>query len=468
MPHSFGEALRQLRKTTPDPQKGGVLTQARLAELISRYLALNSSWPHPQTISDWERGRDQLDAWRDRNVLLVIAKIFAEFDALNDAAAVDTFFAAGGYAPLSPPEQADIFGHAATPFPPKSSATAGASLRHRLPPPTYTHLVGVAETIARLTTVLRAPHPPWLISIEGLGGIGKTTLADHLLRTAITDGATDTFAWVSARQEIFSPVAGLQSTGTPALTPAGLVDDLLKQLDAQAALALPPPERLTALSRRLRDVPFLFVVDNLETAVDYETILPTLRALANPGKFILTSRRSLQAHPDVYCLNLTELAPAAALQLIRQEAALRGVSALASASDAQLTDIYATVGGNPLALKLVIGQITLLSLPTVLHNLRQAQGKKIDELYTFIYWQAWHALSPHGQQVLLTMPLAQGGTFAQVMALSRLDSDITTRALEELATLSLVQVGGELDERRYTIHRLTETFLLNEALKWQQ
>jgi hypothetical protein len=29
------------------------------------------------------------------------------------------------------------------------------------------------------------------------------------------------------------------------------------------------------------------------------------------------------------------------------------------------------------------------------------------------------------------------------------------------------QVGGGLDNRRYSIHRLTETFLLHEALKWR-
>jgi hypothetical protein len=32
---------------------------------------------------------------------------------------------------------------------------------------------------------------------------------------------------------------------------------------------------------------------------------------------------------------------------------------------------------------------------------------------------------------------------------------------------SLVISRGDLEERRYSIHRLTETFLLNEVLKWQ-
>ena len=65
------------------------------------------------------------------------------------------------------------------------------------------------------------------------------------------------------------------------------------------------------------------------------------------------------------------------------------------------------------------------------------------------------------------MPLAQGGTIAQISALSGLDEPTVDNALATLAHRSLVQVGGTLTDRRYTIHRLTETFLLTEALKWQ-
>jgi hypothetical protein len=39
--------------------------------------------------------------------------------------------------------------------------------------------------------------------------------------------------------------------------------------------------------------------------------------------------------------------------------------------------------------------------------------------------------------------------------------------LMNLTRLSLVEVGGDLEHRRYRIHRLTETFLLNEVVKWQ-
>jgi hypothetical protein len=76
-------------------------------------------------------------------------------------------------------------------------------------------------------------------------------------------------------------------------------------------------------------------------------------------------------------------------------------------------------------------------------------------------------LDTASRKLLLVMPLAQNGPFDQLMTLTNLDRDTLNQALQGLVTLSLVQVGGNLQERRYTIHRLTETFLLNEAIQWK-
>jgi len=65
------------------------------------------------------------------------------------------------------------------------------------------------------------------------------------------------------------------------------------------------------------------------------------------------------------------------------------------------------------------------------------------------------------------MPLAQDGPFTQLLALTGLEEDALNDALENLIMLSLVEANGGIEERRYRIHRLTETFLLTEVAKWQ-
>ena len=328
-------------------------------------------------------------------------------------------------------------------------------------------LIGVEEPLNQMLGLLTAPEPPWVISIEGLGGIGKTALANALVRQPALSGRFADIAWVSAKQEEFLPGIGIAETNWPALDPETLTDTLLEQLGQSVDLTQSPQEKRLALTRLLKQAPYLIVIDNLETVADYQTLLSPLRQWANPSKFVLTSRHSLRAHPDVYCLSLPGLNQVDTLRLIRHEAKIRGLSMLAEASEAQLQSIYEVVGGNPLALKLVVGQIAVLSLSHVLESLKQAQGKEINALYTYIYWQAWHALDPASRQVLLVMPLAQEGALAQLAALAQLETYELSQALQQLATLSLVQVRGGLEERRYTIHRLTESFLLKEAIQWQ-
>jgi hypothetical protein len=342
-----------------------------------------------------------------------------------------------------------------------------AELDQRLLLPPREELVGVREYFSRLLPLLTTAGPPWLISIEGLGGIGKTALAGALLRHPDLMYPFTDLAWVSAKPQDFYPGLELVENPRAALSPQALIEALLKQLWPEQPLPDSPGERQMLLSRRLKERPILVVVDNLETIVDYETLLPLLSQLASPGKFILTSRHSLRQVSPVYCCQLAALSLADALEFIRSQARRRSIEALTAATDADLTRIFEVVGGHPLALKLVIGQLSALPLAQVIDHLKSATGREIDQLYTYIYWQAWQMLAPPGQQLLLMMPLAQHGSFDQLLALSQLAPADLSQAIHQLARLSLLQISGSLATPRYTIHRLTETFLLNEAIKWR-
>lgn len=340
-------------------------------------------------------------------------------------------------------------------------------LEKRLSLPPQPRLFGVEDRLTSLLEKLIAPATSWLTSIEGMGGIGKTALVNAVIRQPELIIEFKDMAWVSAKRRAFFPGMGLENTSLPALTVESLIDTLLEQFDQTACLTQSPQEKRTALIRLLKQAPYLIVIDNLETVVDYQTLLPMLWEIANPSKVVLTSRHSLRAYPEVSCLTLAPLSQADTFVLIRYEATMRGLPMLANAADADLDRIYQVVGGNPLALKLVAGQTAFLPLSQVLDNLKAARGKNISELYTYIYWQGWEMLTDPARQTLLIMPLAQEGDLKHLLVLSRLEPNELHDALQQLATLSLVQVEGDLENRRYSIHRLTETFLLNEAIRWQ-
>ncbi len=342
----------------------------------------------------------------------------------------------------------------------------------RLPPAAYTELVGVEAHIEHLSRILTAPEAPWLVAIEGLGGLGKTTLAHATVRhLAGVTGAFADYAWVSAQQQTLVLGSGIRPLGEPALTTEGLIGSLATQLltDDGGPVPATPERALAALVARLHRVPSLIVVDNLETVADVETLLPTLARLVEPTKFLLTSRQTVARAAEAHHFAIPELPENAALRLIRNEAQLRGLQHVANATDAELQPLYAAVGGNPLALRLVTGQCSLLTLAQIIANLREARGKQVEALYRFIYWEDWRLLSEDGRNTLLLMPLfAQGGAdLATIGRVSELSEERLLDALGELERLSLVSIDGDLHSRRYSIHRLTESFLLKEVLKWQ-
>jgi LuxR family glucitol operon transcriptional activator len=349
----------------------------------------------------------------------------------------------------------------------EAKRTRQASLIHRLEPPTYTQLVAVESHLQRLESVVLGQDQPWLISIEGIGGIGKTALADTLVRRLIAQGVIAEIGWVTARAETFDFGRGITLLEKPALTAEALMATLAAQLMPDVPLS--PAHIQTLLQQRLKAQPHVIVIDNLETLADARRLLATLRSLANPTKFILTTRESLYAEPDLFAFPVPELDRPSALAFIRQEAARRNQKQLSQASDEMLQPIVETVGGNPLAIRLLIGQTHVHALSSVLANLQQAQGTKVEELYTYIYRQAWDQLDEAPRQVLLAMPLvtSYGATLAQLAATSAIAEAPLMDALELLVRLSLVDSVGSLHESRYTIHSLTRTFLHEQVLQWR-
>lgn len=336
----------------------------------------------------------------------------------------------------------------------------------RLEPPTYSQLFGVAEKMAEARAQLETASEPWLVALEGLGGIGKTSLADALARELACGFHFREIGWVSARRRLFRLSGDIETlTDQPALTLAELVDRLIDQFELAGLRRQSDAEKLAGVKGFLRSQPCLVIIDNLETAADYRPLVSQLRDLVGPSKFLVTTRHSLRDVSGVYTLTLRELSRDDTLALIRHEAETRGLRELADAPEMDLAQIYDVTDGNPLATKLIIGQIHTLSLPTALARFSAARGKPVEELLSFIYANAWQALDQDSRRVLQAMLLVteEGGRLEQITAAAELDEDDTIACLQRLVTLSLVNVGGDLRERRYSLHQLTQTFLARQS-----
>ncbi|MEZ4708279.1 MAG: NB-ARC domain-containing protein [Caldilineaceae bacterium] len=351
-----------------------------------------------------------------------------------------------------------------------------AHFLNRLEAPTYDRLFGVDKLADQLLQLLTKPGPPWLAALEGMGGLGKTALADAVMRRAIAQQRFGGYGWVSARQQRFHLAGAITPLARPALSAEQLIEQLAAQIAPQPATEhgfLPPvlanEATLLRLTDHLQTAPHLIVVDNLETVGDLEALLPTLQRLANPTKFLLTSRAHIHSETATYPLPVPELCEADALALVRHEAELRNQPELAQIDARRFGPIYAAVGGNPLALRLVVGQTHIHSLPLVLDDLQMARGQPVQNLYTYIYRQAWTWLDETGRELLLAMLHAdpQGEELDYIVGVSGLKLASTVSAMNDLVRLNLVDARGALAQRQYSIHALTRSFLHEQVLQWQ-
>ena len=344
--------------------------------------------------------------------------------------------------------------------------TAQEKLTRHLPPPSYTLLFGVEQVLAQLLEHLDAPNDHWLISIEGLGGLGKTALAREAVGRAVSTGRFTGMAWLTAKREFYT-WRGLEESDQPALTYEQLLDGIGEQLGDSGWGPLPLAAKQERVRALLHAQSNLVVVDNLETAADCEALPGHLWGLARPSKFLLTSRHRVAPDASAYTvstLSLDELPEANSLALLRHEGRLRGLRELFEAGDEALHPILAVTGGHPLALKLVVGLLASLPLDRVLARL-QLREPRVDPLYQFLYRPSWELLTDSGKQLLRTMAMlpVTGGDWEELAAASGLDGAELEAAVQDLIVHSLLQASG-LAERNYSIHRLTHQFVLSQVM----
>ncbi len=335
------------------------------------------------------------------------------------------------------------------------------SLESVLPPPTYTRLFGVDELCQRLVDLLTSQEAPWVVALVGMGGLGKTAVSDWVTRHLIQQLSFSHLVWIKAGA---SHTMGGQAE-PPSLTYEKILNQLLAQLFPGARAPLELADRTTKVRQALKARPYLVVIDNLEAAEDTSILLNRLNDLAQPSKFLLTTRIRVAKQAAIRDVSLDELSFADSAAFMRHHAAETGVTAVAQATDEDLQKVYGKVGGNPLAIKIVVNLLDMLPLNRLLDGLTQNYPTQVLEMYNRIYWQAWQTLSENGRTLLKAMPLTrEPADVDYLLAISGLSENAIWPAIEELRQRSLLEVEGDLHEKRYGIHHLTDTFLRTEII----
>lgn len=335
-----------------------------------------------------------------------------------------------------------------------------------IPDEPYYFLPGRERNLTRLLTALQDAQGPLIIAIDGLGGLGKTSLAIELARRALRQGLFEGAVGDSAQQEFFTGGEIVQ-VHEAVLDFEHLLDSIARQLGRWELPTLKPEEKQAHLIRLMRQHRYLVLVDNLETAENATALVTRLRSLLGTSKAIVTSRKQVR-HDFVQALSLQALAPEDSLAFLRADLQRYDGHPLLHAPQEKLAEIHEVTGGAPLAMKLVVAQARFLDLDLVLSQLRQAGS----DLYTYIFRRSWGQLSPITQRVLIyvgrTVVTTAGWEELTSVGIAENEEQLL-RAIDQLVAYSLLNVSSAPHQKRYGIHQLTRQFVNSELPKlWRE
>jgi len=188
-----------------------------------------------------------------------------------------------------------------------------------LPLPDTTRLIEVGDTLTRLSEMFTDLAGARLVSLEGIGGIGKTALARAFVALPEVIVNWPVILWVSARQASLAEDGSLLTVVDPATTLEDISIRMAEQLGLTSLSGKPLVERLEGLHSSLANKKTLVVVDNLETIEEHQVLVPALAKLAGLSRFLITTHQRLRGFPFVHTIPLNELSSDEAYNLMSAE-----------------------------------------------------------------------------------------------------------------------------------------------------
>lgn len=323
-------------------------------------------------------------------------------------------------------------------------------------------LVGRTAELAALLELLQPQFAP-LITVDGVGGVGKTELVITALHRclaagmgALHDPSVPKFAaiiFTTAKQQTLTG-EGLLIHQQARRTLRDIFRDIAQVLDRPEITHAAPEDQ----DRLVRDLLHQFkgrlclIVDNLETLENRQAIMGFLYHLPPHVKVIVTTRERVLIYTPIQLRGLAEVD---AWALLAHEADGKGVRL----TEEDIQTLLEKVGGVPAALLYAVGQRAAgYSLATTLTRIYHAPG----DVARFCFVESVAPLrdSPAHHLLMALALFPQSPTRIALAAAAGLSADplAVEEGLAQLQKLSLVTQH----EERYSVLPLTREYALAE------
>jgi tetratricopeptide (TPR) repeat protein len=341
--------------------------------------------------------------------------------------------------------------------PDRSALPEPKRVYHNLPQPDYGTFIGREKELAQVHRILRPyPHSQHaLVTIDGIGGIGKSALALEVAHRYLRDydrlpeeERFEAIIWTSAKSAVLTadgiaPRRQITRTQEDIYTAISVA---LEREDITRARSEDQDELVTKALTRQRT---LLIVDNLET-VDDERVNAFLRELPAPTKAIVTTRHRIDV---AYPVRLTGMPKEDGLALIVQECAKKDVTL----TEAEAKKLYDRTGGVPLA---IVWSVAQMGFGHPVEAVLRRLGQPSEDIARYCFEGAMeHIRGKPAHKLLMALSLfatdASRGALGYVADLPKLDQDEGLVALERLSLLNR-------QASRFSLLPLTRSYLVHE------
>jgi len=307
-------------------------------------------------------------------------------------------------------------------------------------PPAPLHFVGRAAELAALQAHLRQPQGKRLVALVGMGGIGKTTLAEHLahdLRSYFADGV------------LWAYVAGTE--------PLDILGGWAQAYNYDFSGLSDVENRAAAVRGVLVDKQTLLVLDDVRSLSRVRPLL-----VGGPRSAVLLTTRDLDVanalNAQIYLIE--EMTPGDGVQLLER---ILGAERVAAEQDAA-REICERLQNLPLAVEITAQRLhsrprrRLADMAERLQSVQDRLDLAIsDRAVRTSFMVSWESLDGALRQVFALLAVFEGRSFAAPALANLAGLDVYT-AEDRLFALTALSLLTEEEEVRYRQHPLLADF----------
>ena len=338
---------------------------------------------------------------------------------------------------------------------------------HNLPSAPFHEFVGRSKQLTDLHNLFIHENTT-LLQIDGIGGIGKTSLVYQYCQQLIYDKGNhfDFIVWMSSKRTIFTPEGERKERNFVACF-QDVIDQIVKFLGPSELEA--SEDLIEYVMDLIQQNKVLLVIDNMETLLDKD-LIEFLFNLPKGAKVILTTRE-LISNFQMSKLTLLGLDEKEFLDFSEAEfLRLTGKSFQSSYSDYS-HELYNLTKGMPLATQLVLNQLSLNApIANVIKGLRS--GKTYEGLLRFCFQGSFERLNEIEKCTLYIFSLSDKNEFLTIQDLEYItgfSDDNLSLAIQKLSKLSLCYSEETKDGFvGYTTQHLAKLYIRQQEVHHKQ